>query len=132
MANCALLFTDMVDSTRLVEDLSDSRAAGVWASHDRRARALLAFHRGREIDRTDGFFLLFDEVADAAGYAIAYHEALVDLALYARVGIHVGPATLRENSPEDIARGAKRIEVEGLAKPLAARVMAPACGGQSK
>lgn len=131
MANCALLFTDVVDSTRLVEGLGDSRAAGVWASHDHRARALLALHRGREIDRTDGFFLLFDEVADAAGYAIAYHEALVDLALYARVGIHVGPATLRENSPEDIARGAKRIEVEGLAKPLAARVMALACGGQT-
>ena len=71
MTKRALLFTDVVDSTRLVEGLGDSRAAGVWASHDRRARALLALHRGREIDRTDGFFLLFDEVADAASYAIA-------------------------------------------------------------
>ncbi len=127
----ALLFTDLVDSTRLVERLGDARAAEVWADHDRRARDLLARNHGREIDRSDGFFLLFDEPADAARYALAYHETLSDLALNARIGIHVGPVTLRENTPEDIARGAKRIEVEGLAKPLAARVMALACGGQT-
>ena len=38
---------------------------------------------------------------------------------------------MHENAPDDIARGAKRTEVEGLAKPLAARVMALACGGQT-
>ena len=58
----ALLFTDVVDST-LVERLGDARAAELWAEHDRRARDLLARHRGREIDRTDGFFLLFDDAA---------------------------------------------------------------------
>lgn len=128
---CALVFADVVDSTRLVERLGDARAAEVWAAHDRRSRDLLARHHGREIDRSDGFFLLFDEAADAARFALAYHEAIADLALDARVGIHVGPVTLRENAPEDIARGAKRIEVEGIAKPLAARVMALACGGQT-
>jgi class 3 adenylate cyclase len=126
-----LLLTDVVDSTRLVERVGDARAAELWAAHDRRSRALLAQHRGREIDRTDGFFLLFDEPTDAARYALAYHEALADLALSARVGIHVGAVTLRQNSPVDVARGAKPIEVEGLAKPLAARVMALASGGQT-
>ena len=126
-----LLFTDLVDSTLLVERLGDARAAEVFAEHDRRARDLLAHHRGREIDRTDGFFLLFGDAADAAGYALAYHQALADLALDARVGLHVGPVTLRENAADDIARGAKRIEVEGLAKPFAARVMALARGGQT-
>lgn len=61
-----LLFTDIVDSTRLVERLGDARAAQLWAEYDRRARLLLAEHRGREIDRSDGFFLLFDDVAAAA------------------------------------------------------------------
>ncbi len=131
MTKHALLFSDVVDSTSLVERLGDVRAAEVWASHDRRARTILARHRGREIDRTDGFFLLFDEVADAVSYAIAYHEALVGVSFRARVGIHAGEVTLRENTAEDIARGAKPIEVEGLAKPLAARVMALACGGQT-
>ena len=38
---------------------------------------------------------------------------------------------LRENAADDIARGAKPLEVEGLAKPIAARVMALARGGQT-
>ena len=127
----ALLFTDLVDSTQLVERLGDAAAAALWAEHDRRARGLLAAHRGLEIDRTDGFFLLFDDPANASRYALAYHQALVDLALSARVGLHVGAVTLRQNDPADVARGAKRIEVEGLAKPLAARIMALARGGQT-
>ncbi len=126
-----LLFTDVVDSTLLVERLGDERSAEAWAAHDRSARDLLAQHCGREIDRTDGFFLLFDDPADAARFALAYHEALAKIALHARAGLHVGPVTLHENVPDDIARGAKQTEVEGLAKPLAARVMALACGGQT-
>src|SRR5512144_1545543 len=95
----ALLFTDVVDSTRVVERLGDARAAALWAAHDRRARELLARHGGREIDRTDGFFLLFEEVAGAARWALAYHQALVELELSARVGLHVGAVSLRENAP---------------------------------
>ncbi|MBC7480519.1 MAG: tetratricopeptide repeat protein [Rhizobacter sp.] len=131
MQPATLVFTDVVDSTLLVERLGDERAAQVWAAHDRCARDLLALHAGREIDRTDGFFLLFDAVADAARYAMAYHEALAGLELSARVGLHVGPVTQRENPAHDVARGAKRIEVEGLAKPFAARIMALARGGQT-
>ena len=127
----ALLFTDVVDSTRMVERLGDVRAAEVWAEHDRRARNLIARHHGREIGRADGFFLLFDDPADAARYALAYHHALADLGLAARVGLHVGPVTLRENITEDISRGAISTEVEGLATPLTARVMALARGGQT-
>jgi class 3 adenylate cyclase len=131
MTDRALLFTDVVDSTLRVEQLGDAAAARLWAEHDRRARDLLARHQGREIDRTDGFFLLFDAALDALRYALDYHDAIAALALRARVGLHVGPVTLRENSAEDIARGAKRVEVEGLAKPFAARVMALAAGGQT-
>jgi predicted ATPase/class 3 adenylate cyclase/Tfp pilus assembly protein PilF len=131
MQPVTLVFTDVVDSTLLVERLGDERAAQVWAAHDRCARDLMALHGGREIDRTDGFFLLFNTMADAARYAMAYHEALAELELQARVGLHVGPVTQRENPAHDVARGAKRIEVEGLAKPFAARIMALARGGQT-
>jgi len=85
-----------------------------------------------EIDRTDGFFLLFDNAPAAARYALACHEALADLALRARVGLHVGPVTLRDNDPADVARGAKPHDVEGLAKPFAARLMSLARAGQTR
>ena len=65
----ALLLTDVVDSTKLSESLGDAAIAALWAAHDRVARDLLPRHRGREIDKTDGMLLLFDEAADAVAYA---------------------------------------------------------------
>ena len=129
----ALLLTDVVDSTRLSETLGDSAMAEIWAAHDRVSRALLDPWRGREIDKTDGMLLLFDNAADAAGYALEYHRALATLPmiLSARAGLHVGSVILRENAADDIARGAKPLEVEGLTKPIAARVMGLARGGQT-
>ncbi|HRP28001.1 MAG TPA: tetratricopeptide repeat protein [Burkholderiaceae bacterium] len=131
MTSCALVFTDLVDSTLLVQRIGDADAAQMWANHDRAARDLLTRHGGREIDRTDGFFLTFDAVADAAHFAVGYQRATQALGLAARVGIHHGAVTLRHNQPADVARGAKPVEVEGLAKPFAARVMALAGGGQT-
>jgi predicted ATPase/class 3 adenylate cyclase/Tfp pilus assembly protein PilF len=129
----ALLLTDVVDSTKLSEALGDAAMAELWAAHDRVARDLLPVWRGREIDKTDGLLLMFEEAADAVGYAIAYHRALALLSvpLKARAGVHVGAVLLRENPASDVARGAKPLEVEGIAKPVAARVMALAQGGQT-
>ena len=121
----ALLLTDVEDSTRLSETLGDSASAEIWVAHDRVARDLLLAWRGREIDKTDGMLLLFESATDAASYALAYHRALAALPvrLKARAGLHVGPVILRENSASDVQRGAKQLEVDGLAKPIAARVM---------
>ena len=129
----ALLLTDVVDSTKLSTELGDALMAQVWAAHDRLARDLLPAYRGREIDKTDGMLLLFDSAADAVGYALSYHRSLSSLPtpMKARAGLHVGPVILRENSAADVARGAKPLEVEGLAKPTASRVMSLARGGQT-
>jgi len=129
----ALLLTDVVDSTKLSEALGDAAMAEVWAQHDRVARDLLPAWRGREIDKTDGMLLLFDAAADAVAYALAYHAALAALPvpLKARAGLHVGAVILRENTAADVARGAKPLEVDGLAKPTAARVMSLARGAQT-
>jgi predicted ATPase/class 3 adenylate cyclase len=128
----ALLLTDVVDSTKLSAEVGDAQMARVWAEHDRAARDLLPVWHGREIDKTDGMLLLFDEAADAVGYALAYQKALSQFLppLEARAGLHVGPVTLRENGPSDVALGAKPLEVEGVAKATAARVMSVAMGGQ--
>ena len=129
----ALLLTDVVDSTRLTERLDEEAATALWSAHDRMARDLIPQWRGREIDKTDGMLLLFDAVGDAVGYALAYHQALRDrgLDMKARAGVHLGPVTLRANPAEDVARGAKPIEVDGIALPMVARIMSIAGGGQT-
>ncbi len=129
----ALLLTDVVDSTKLSEVMGDEEMADLWAAHDRVARDLVQAKRGREIDKTDGMLIMFDAAADAIEYAMAYHAALRELPvpLHARAGLHVGAVILRENSAEDVALGAKPLEVDGLAKPTAARVMSLARAGQT-
>ncbi len=132
-----LLVSDLVGSTWLVEQLGDKRGARLFKRHDRLARDLLARSNGREIDKTDGFLLLFERPFEAVKYALEYHQALAKLTeevgveLSSRVGIHLGEVLLRENRPEDVARGAKQLEVEGLAKPTAARLMSLASGRQT-
>ncbi len=133
LATAAVLLVDIVDSSELSARLGDAAMAPLWAAHDRIARDLLAQWRGQEIDKTDGFLLLFEQAADAAAYALAYHRALARLEppLRARAGLHVGPVSLRENPPADVARGAKPLELDGLSKPTAARVMSVAGPGQT-
>jgi len=131
-----LLVCDLVDSTALVQRLGDQLASELMRKHDRVARALLTRHSGQEIDKTDGFLLLFERPIQAIGFALAYQRALRQLSeeetteLRARVGIHVGEVILWNNSAADIAGGAKRVEVEGLVKPIAARLMHLALPGQ--
>jgi len=132
-----LLLADLVDSTRLFARLGDARASELSARHDRLVRERLRRSGGREIDKTDGFLLLFDRPIDAVAFALDYHRRLARLAaeegveLRARVGIHLGEVYLRRNPEEDVRRGAKPLEVEGLAKPAAARLMGLAAGGQT-
>jgi len=128
-----LLFTDIVDSTQLNENLGDEAMRLLWQAHDSRARELMAVWRGEELARSDGFLVLFSCASDAAFFAVAYHRALreIDSRLEARVGVHVGSISLRENPEMDRSRGAPRFEVDGVALPLAARVMGAARGRQT-
>lgn len=131
-----LLLLDLCDSTQLVERMGDQRAAELFRRHDRLVRSLLAEQHGREIDKTDGFLLLFERPVQAIGFALQYQRRLREFAqdtgaaMAARIGIHVGDVMVWDNSAEDIAQGAKPVEVEGLAKPVAARMMGLALPGQ--
>lgn len=132
-APVSLLLTDLVDSSALAARLGDAAMAQLSAQHDRVARDLLRQWRGHEIDKTDGFLLLFAQAADAMAYAMAYHRALAALPvpMKARAGLHVGTVTIRAAPEYDVALGAKPFEVDGVAKPFAARVMSVALGGQT-
>ncbi|MEM7244607.1 MAG: hypothetical protein AAF533_04650 [Acidobacteriota bacterium] len=131
-----LLVSDLVDSTALVEHLGESGAADFFRRHDRLARDLMAEKGGREIDKTDGFLVLFERPMESLRYAIAYQEALTchlettKNHPTARIGVHLGEVVVRRNSPEDVAMGAKPIEVDGLAKLIAARMASLAGPGQ--
>lgn len=128
-----LLLTDVVESTRLNGELGDAVMGPLWAKHDAVARSLMGQWSGREVGRSDGFLVLFERAIDALGFAQHYHRALRELSipLKARIGIHTGLIDPRSNAESDIARGAPSVEVDGLALPLTARIMAAARGGQT-
>ncbi|WP_295566083.1 putative peptide modification system cyclase [uncultured Stenotrophomonas sp.] len=132
----ALLFTDLCDSLLLVERIGDVAAAELFQEHDRLVLALQQRWNGQLIDRSDGLFMLFERPIDALGFALDYQRGLQplgqarDIRLQARAGLHVGDVLTWENSAEAVRAGAKAIEVEGLAKPMAARLMQLARPGQ--
>jgi adenylate cyclase len=131
-----LLICDLAESTAMVEKLGDQRAADLMRRHDRLSRDLLQRHGGREIDKTDGFLVLFERTIRAVAFALEYQRQIRDLgaaesiALQAHIGIHVGEVVLWENDATDIAHGAKAVEAEGLVKAVAARLMGIARPGQ--
>ncbi|WP_052101399.1 putative peptide modification system cyclase [Novilysobacter arseniciresistens] len=131
-----ILLTDLVDSTALVERLGDSAAAELFRAHDRLVLGLQQHWRGRLIDRSDGLLLLFERPIDGLGFALDYNRGLLELGnphgvqLKARAGLHVGEVLTWRNSDEAVRVGAKPVEVEGLAKPMAGRLMAMARPGQ--
>ncbi len=132
-----LLLTDLCDSTQLVERLGDGMAAALFREHDRLVLELQQRWRGRLIDRSDGLLLVFERPLDGLGFALDYRQGLEALGrahatgpLLARIGLHVGEVLMWQNSDEAVSAGAKSVEVEGLAKPFAARLMHLARPGQ--
>lgn len=132
----ALVMTDLCGYTALVERLGDAAAADVLREHDRLVHGLQRRWRGQLIDRSDGLLLLFERSVDGLGFALDFTRGLQELAqareldLKARVGLHVGEVLTWRNDHDAVSAGAKPLEVEGLAKPIAARLMALARPGQ--
>ena len=83
----------LADSTALIERVGDAAAAGQMRSHERVARDLMQRHGGREIDKTDGFLVLFERPVQAVAFALGYQRALRELGeelrepLRARIGV---------------------------------------------
>ncbi|WP_022972104.1 putative peptide modification system cyclase, partial [Xanthomonas maliensis] len=131
-----LLLTDLCDSTAMVERIGDSAAAELFREHDHLVVRLQQRWHGRLIDRSDGLLLLFERPIDGLGFALDYAQGLLtlgkrrNLQLHARQGLHVGEVLTWRNSDEAVQIGAKPLEVEGLAKPTAARLMSMARPGQ--
>lgn len=131
-----VLLCDWADSTHLIETLGDARAVGLMQKHDQFVRETLLHTHGRLIDKSDGILALFERPIQALDFALRYQQQMrvwgaeYQQAIQARIGIHVGDVMTWENAPDQIAAGAKPLEVEGFAKPVAARLMSLAMPGQ--
>jgi class 3 adenylate cyclase len=99
-----VLFTDIVGSTERAAELGDRAWRELIEQHHALVRRELARVRGREIDTAgDGFFASFDGPGQAIRCACAIREAMGELGLEVRAGLHVGECELIEGKPAGIA-----------------------------
>jgi len=110
-----VLFTDMVGSTELASRLEDRRWRALLTRHNALIRKELKRYAGREVDTAgDGFFAVFSEPAQAVRCAAAITQAVRELGIEVRAGLHVGEC-------EVMGR-----KVSGIAVHIGARVLAEA------
>jgi class 3 adenylate cyclase len=118
------LFTDIVDSTRLLETLGDERWSKLLARHDELVRTQILECGGDVIKQTgDGFFASFDDPGAAIDGAVAIQRALQSevFAPDVRIGAHAGSA---------FKTGANFTDYGGQSVHVAARIGAAAGAGE--
>jgi class 3 adenylate cyclase len=100
-ATTTLLFSDIVDSTRINVGLGDHAWRALRAEHDAIVRRAVAAHRGRQVKSMgDGFMLAFPSAADGLAAATCIQRALAarnggaEHPLVVRMGLHVGEAVV--------------------------------------
>jgi pimeloyl-ACP methyl ester carboxylesterase/class 3 adenylate cyclase len=114
-----ILFTDLVGSTERAGKLGDHAWAELLERHHQLVRRELTRFGGEEIDTAgDGFLALFDGPARAIRCALAIHDALAELGLEVRAGVHTGEV-------ERPRGGAPR----GISVHTGARIAAAAAAG---
>jgi class 3 adenylate cyclase len=117
------MFTDIVDSTKLVEALGEEKWRKLLTWHDRRLRELIEHAGGDVIKQTgDGYFAAFQTPAAAVEAAAGIQRALDEhepLAPDVRIGVHTGGAFHKHD--DDYA---------GQGVHMAARIGALAGGGE--
>jgi class 3 adenylate cyclase len=110
-----VLFTDIVDSTKRASELGDQKWRTLLDEHDIVVRREIDRFRGRPVKSTgDGFLATFDGPARAIRCALSMRDAVRELGIDIRTGLHTGEVELRGE------------DVGGIAVHIGARVMAEA------
>ncbi|MFN8175281.1 MAG: adenylate/guanylate cyclase domain-containing protein [Solirubrobacteraceae bacterium] len=114
-----VLFTDIVDSTRLAAELGDRRWRDLLSAHHDVVAREIGRYRGRLVKNTgDGVLATFDGPARAIRSAEAIRSAVRELGVEVRAGLHTGEC---EVIGEDVG---------GIAVHIGARVGAAAGPGE--
>jgi len=99
-----ILFTDIVASTEAAARLGDERWRALLGRHHAVVRRELARFHGVELDTAgDGFFATFDGPARAVQAAAAIRDAVRELGIEVRAGVHTGEAELHDGKVAGIA-----------------------------
>lgn len=115
----AILFTDIVGSTRRAAEMGDREWRKLLEEHHARVRRALRRFGGREANTAgDGFIALFDRPASAIRCAAAIRESMKDLGIEIRSGVHAGEVD------------GKGRDLGGLGVHIGARVAAAAAPGE--
>jgi class 3 adenylate cyclase len=110
-----VLFTDIVRSTERASQLGDRQWKELLESHHVIVRKELTRFHGKEIDTAgDGFLATFDGPARAVRCALAICNAVKEIGLEIRAGIHTGEVELMGN------------HIRGIAVHIGSRVMSKA------
>jgi class 3 adenylate cyclase/pimeloyl-ACP methyl ester carboxylesterase len=100
----AVLFTDLVDSTRKQAELGDRRWRELVLAHHSTVRDALSHWGGTEHDTAgDGFFASFAGPARAISCAHEIAERVGDLDLQTRAGVHIGECEVIDGKPGGLA-----------------------------
>jgi class 3 adenylate cyclase len=114
-----VLFTDIVGSTERAVAVGDEAWTTALAAHNRVVERHVAGARGAVVKFTgDGALATFDGPARAINCACAIRDALDDLGLAIRAGLHTGEVEMVDG------------DVHGIAVHIAARIMALAAPGE--
>jgi class 3 adenylate cyclase len=93
----AIVFTDVVASTALGDQIKDEAMNEVRRAHFAQSRTLIDQFRGREIKTIgDSFMAAFRSVEYALDYALAFRGNTGHPQVRIRAGIHIGPMQLEE------------------------------------
>jgi class 3 adenylate cyclase len=112
-----VLFTDIAGSTSRASELGDERWTSLLDRHHSFVRRQLERFRGTEVKTMgDGFLATFDGPARAIACACAIREAVAQLGLGVRAGLHTGEIEIADS---DVAGIAVHIgqRVSSLAQP---------------
>jgi class 3 adenylate cyclase len=105
-ARRTFVFTDIVDSTKLLETLGNEKWKRLLARHNELLRERIGEHGGEVIKQTgDGFFAAFDSPRAAIEAAVAIQRALGGeiVAPDVRIGAHTGGAFHTDADLDDYA-----------------------------